>query len=219
MAEVMYMIPGFITNEVIYRGLRKELPIETQVLEFIPPNKKESITSYAKRLAEGIDQTKPFYLLGTSFGGLLSIEISKFLEPEKLIIVSSGKNRDELSFFMKQKWATAFFQIIPAFIIKYVFIIGFAIGSLFIKSYKRINTKEVKQMIGSVDGKLEKWIMRRISLWDNHNHRKDIIHIHGDKDRVFSKKALKTAHVIKGGSHSMVIDQYKEISEVIKANL
>ena len=38
-------------------------------LEWITPDKDESLRSYALRLAEGIDLGKPFILVGLSMGG------------------------------------------------------------------------------------------------------------------------------------------------------
>lgn len=217
MKPTLYLIPGLLTNEVIYRGLRKEFDVPTKVLEFIPAHKNESIESYAKRLAEEIDTTQPFYLLGTSFGGILAQEIAKFTNPEKVILVSSAKDVSELKWFMRWNCLGSVLPIIPAWLIRITFVWGFMLASLFMKSYRILRRKpEIKEMLYSIDGKFERWVMRRFTLWKNKTYPPDIIHIHGDKDKVFPIKNIKNSIVIKDGTHGMIVTKYKQIATIIK---
>lgn len=211
----LYLIPGLLTNEYIYRGLRKDLYCSTKVLEFIPPKRFEPIEDYARRLAEGIDESKPFSLLGTSFGGILAIEISKFTNPDHLIIISSAKDRNEFNWSMKQKRLGIVLPYIPAWLIRIIFVWGFLIASWLIPAYKKVNIPEIRKMLKSIDGKLERWVMRKITLWQNKNHRTDILHIHGDKDKVFPVRKIKNAHIIKRGTHGMILTKYKHIARLV----
>ena len=97
----LYLIPGFLTDKTIYKDFLEDNRIDCEVLGFIPPKSfKESIEDYAKRLSESIDLHQPFSLLGTSFGGILAIEISKFVAPKSIVFVSSVKNRSEMNSLM-----------------------------------------------------------------------------------------------------------------------
>ncbi len=214
----IYLVPGLLTNETIYRGVRKELEnFDTEVLEFIPALKNESISDYAKRLSERIDTSTPFYLMGTSFGGILCIEMTKFLEPEGVILVSSAKSRDELSTFMKQELASkALIPAIPHWAIKNFFTRGFQVGGRFVPRMKSIYNEDIKTMINSIDGHFEKWVIHQFPRWRGELTHENYLHIHGDKDRVFPFKYVKDADVIPGGSHSIIIHNYKEIADMVK---
>ena len=218
MSAKIYLIPGLLTNETIYRGIREELShMDTEVLEFIPAHKNESIPEYAKRLAESIDTSKPFYLMGTSFGGILCIEIAKILEPEGIILISSAKNRGEFSLFMKQKLASkALMPAIPHWAIRNFFTKGFDIGGKVIPRLKNIYNDDVKKMINEIDGHFEKWVMQQFPHWEGEIDHHNFIHIHGDKDKVFPYKNIKNAKVIEGGSHSIVMNRHKEIADLVR---
>ena len=49
----------------------------------------ETITEYAKRLLPQITGHKPV-LIGVSFGGMIALEMAKFIEVEKVILISSA---------------------------------------------------------------------------------------------------------------------------------
>ena len=55
----------------------------------MPDGKKETLELYCKNLSEQIDSTKPFSLVGLSFGGVIATEMSKFLKPVQTILISS----------------------------------------------------------------------------------------------------------------------------------
>jgi hypothetical protein len=114
----LYLIPGFLTDKTIYQDFLKDERFDCEVLEFIATlSAEESIEDYAARMSQGIDASKDFSLLGTSFGGILSVEISKHISPQNVIFISSIKkpqrneSADEMGkkffaagFYTEQKW-------------------------------------------------------------------------------------------------------------------
>src|ERR1043166_4246385 len=60
------------------------------------PSKGETLHNYAIRLSKSIDTTRPFALLGVSFGGMCCTEIAKVLLPSRTFIISSCKKNVEL---------------------------------------------------------------------------------------------------------------------------
>lgn len=45
-------------------------------IEWIEPLPNETIEQYAKRLAQCIDTSQPYVIIGVSFGGLIATEIN-----------------------------------------------------------------------------------------------------------------------------------------------
>ena len=70
-------------------------------LPWLQPLEKETIEDYAKRMCAGIKEQNPV-LMGLSFGGMLCIEISKLIQVDKIIIISSVKSSKELPGWMKR---------------------------------------------------------------------------------------------------------------------
>ena len=61
----------------------------------------ETVESYAKRMSSVIDTSKPFIIMGLSFGGMLCVEMTKFLKPSGVILLSSITGRHEMPIRMK----------------------------------------------------------------------------------------------------------------------
>ena len=53
------------------------------------------------------------------------------------------------------------------------------------------------------------WAVEHMVCWDQEKEIPDIIHIHGDADKVFPIKYIKDAIVVEGGTHIMVITRAK----------
>lgn len=211
----IYLVPGLATDKTIYKDLVNELDAPCEVIEFKPLDDDESLHDYAIKMSEEIDESEPFVIIGTSFGGILAMEIAKIKHPEKIIIISSAKNREELSPIMKLKGASFFISMVPDKIMKHIFNKGFHISTYVKKSYKAIYNEDTKAMVAKSTGGFDKWVMKQVSDWDSDYEHQSLLHIHGDKDIVFPIKHIGNCYVIKGGGHPMIINKYKEIGKVI----
>jgi hypothetical protein len=60
-----------------------------------------------------------------------------------------------------------------------------------------------------------KWAIEEIMGWNNDQLNSELIHIHGDKDRIFPTGRIKNAINISNGGHFMIVNRAKEISELI----
>ena len=210
----LYLIPGFLTDRTIYKDFLLDNRFDCKVIEFIEPvDKDEPIEEYAKRLSEEIDTSEPFSILGTSFGGILAIEIAKFVNPQSIILISSVKNRKELNPLMRLRNSTFLLDYIPSKVIKKTIETGYEIGSKIASNLKEIDNEEINKMIHAIDGKLEKWIIKKINTWHGQNTVENYLHLHGDKDNVFPFKNIKNYQLIKDGNHNMIIAKSEEIRD------
>jgi predicted esterase YcpF (UPF0227 family) len=60
-------------------------------INWLIPAQNETLESYIQKLIQQIEDPKPI-LVGLSFGGMMAIEISKYIETRKIILISSAKN-------------------------------------------------------------------------------------------------------------------------------
>ena len=214
--QKLYLVPGFLTDKTIYKSFLEDDRFDVEVLEFISTlSKEETIESYANRLSKKIDKTQPFSILGTSFGGLLAIEISKIIEPEKIIFVSSAKNRKELNPLMKVSGSSNLLDFVSDSFVKKTITTGYSIGKKLVTPIKEIHSQDIESMVNRIDGRLEKWIMKKINNWQGKNPIENYLHLHGDKDPVFPIKNIENCITIKGGTHNMIVNKSEEIKELV----
>ena len=97
----VYFISGLGADKRAFKYLQLDSRLTIHHVDWLSANKNESLVAYSKRLAEKIDTTKPFCIVGLSFGGIVANEISKIISPEKIIFLSTAKNRSELPWYFR----------------------------------------------------------------------------------------------------------------------
>ena len=166
-------------------------------------------------MAENINEKENFGLLGTSFGRILATEISKHKKPDFIIFISSIKNRSEMNTLMKFEKGSLILDYIPSKVVKKTIETGYSIGSKLVSNLKEIDSEEINEMIHNINGRLEKWIIKKINTWKGENRIKNFLHLHGDKDHVFPIKNIKNCELIKDGNHNMILTKSEEIRDKV----
>lgn len=208
----IYLIPGLGADRRMYNVQLKVIENAT-VLEHLPPNKNETLTEYAQRLIPLIDTTVPFVLVGTSLGGMIALELTKYIKPEKVILIASIKGRDEMPLFMRA--------------MKYLKLHRLLKGT----DYKRLNNLMVRRLDSrgdspaaelirqmTIDARPEfiEWAINAVIHWQPGKvDLSKVHHIHGQKDQLFPWKKIKNARFIAGGSHVMNITKSREVNNVL----
>lgn len=211
----VYCIPGMGVNERLFRNLKLD-NCNIIHIRWLTPLKNESLPNYASRLAKQIDTTKPFALIGVSFGGMCCTEISKKLNPVKTFIVSSSKLHKELPLKI------SFFNQLPFY---KLFRDGFYKNAvMFAKKQFGVVTAEQKinfrKMLDSAPENYYNGAVHCIVKWRSDSFPKSIVHIHGTADRVLPyRKVVNCNYTIKGGTHFMIINKSDEICEIINKEL
>lgn len=210
-ARNIYLISGLGADWRLYRNL--EFPPNTIAIhvEWIVPLKGESLTGYAKRLTEKIDASKPFYLIGLSFGGMIAVEMNKYIKPVKTIIISSAKTANEVPWYYKAAGKCYLPQTFPMGIVKITHALTYW--------YFGMKTKDEKALLKQVFHDMDSWFMRwattQITCWRNTEIPNNLLHIHGTADKVlpmyFSRPDIK----IHCGEHLMVYTMAEKISKII----
>jgi pimeloyl-ACP methyl ester carboxylesterase len=209
MSRTIYCISGLGTDERIFAKLR---PVGYN-LKYIPqllPDSQETISNYAARLAELIKEDDAI-LLGVSFGGMLGIEISKIKPLQKLIIISGIKSSNELPLWMKLAGILKLNRVLPVRSYKFTERID--------NNRLGITTAEEKELARALRQAADKghmeWGVNEIFNWRNTWIPENVIHIHGDKDRIFPVSRVKADFIIEGATHLLVYNRADEVNKCI----
>lgn len=202
-----YLIPGLGADRRLFRGL-EEAGMEFEVLEFIDPKPQESLAEYGARMAQRIDPNEPFLLGGVSLGGMISMEVAKHVQPEKLILISSVKTSREFPFYFRAFRYLPVQRAIPANWLRLL-----APRNPFkMEAYKR---KILLDMRREMDPRFIKWAINAAVQWRNAEVPDQIIHLHGTRDLMFPGILLGKRTKLPRGSHVMVLNRAEEVRDAL----
>ena len=212
--EVIYCIPGLGLDHRIFDKLN--IPsAQLKYIDFVEPEKQDTLASYAKRLAEFI-QDKEFSIMGMSLGGILAIEIARFLTPKRLFLISTIKNKRERPSIMKWMDKVAISNDRAT---KLVVDASIAFKPYYDKSDQEGN-QLFQEMLTKASPTFLNWGLKEISNWEYDEELNiPFYHIHGSSDIIFPLKNIDKAETLKGGTHYMLYNNAEEISKRIELYL
>src|SRR5688572_23858828 len=114
----IYFIPGLGADKRIFRNIKVPEGCHAFYLDWIKPLKNESLQSYSYRLAEKIETTKPFVIVGLSFGGMLAAEIVNKYPLGRMIILSSIACSKDLPFYYRAAGNIYLHKLVPISLLK-----------------------------------------------------------------------------------------------------
>lgn len=207
----IYLISGLGADSRAFRYLNFDEHFTTHYLNWIEPLTNETLKDYSKRLSANIDSSKPFILIGLSFGGMVATEISRILNPQKTILISSAAGYDELPFLFRLAGSMRLHKLIPSkagnngnFLMHWLF---------------GINTPNDKMLLNQIltdsNTAFTRWAIDAMLSWSSLAQPSAIIRIHGDHDRVLPITSFRPDYVIKRGGHLMVVTRAVELSQLL----
>ncbi|NJX16233.1 alpha/beta hydrolase [Tamlana crocina] len=205
----VYFMPGMAASPKIFEYIKlPETQFKMHFLEWDIPLDNEELNDYALRMSKKIKHAD-VVLVGVSFGGVLVQQMDKYVKARKLIIVSSVKSVFELPKRMLLAKTTGAYKIVPTQLASKIDVFEkYAFGKTMAKRLELY-----KKYLSVNDPKYLSWAIKNMVCWEQKQPRKDIVHIHGDKDPVFPIKYIKNCMVIKGGTHIIIINKYKWFNE------
>ncbi|MFA6057123.1 MAG: alpha/beta hydrolase [Taibaiella sp.] len=217
MATTTYFIGGIATDIHLYDYPLKKIP-NAVYLPFPQHDKGDNIATYARKFIPLIDTANPFNIVANSMGGIITMELVKNIHPEKIILISSVKCREEMPWRLRQLRYSSLHKLLPG----KGFIAGVQYGSRFIKEINKTPgvRKTVIQMAKNNPPDFLYWCVNAIVKWNGkRDYRKDIIHIHGTKDAMFPYRNIRNAVPIINGTHNMLLTRKEEITALLIQHL
>jgi pimeloyl-ACP methyl ester carboxylesterase len=210
----LYFISGLGADNRLFHALDLE-GYSCTFLEYMPPLAGEDFKAYALRMSKRINTSEPFVLIGVSLGGMLCMEIAKYIQPWKIILISSIKIGSERPFFHKVIKTFSLDRIFPPPIQKKIAALTLRLIIGKVSKEERVLCLD---MLDNTPDTFISWAEEQILNWDNDREYENLVRIHGTKDVAFPVRYIDTSGVllIKGGTHYMVVQKAREISSIIK---
>lgn len=207
----VYFVSGMCNSCSVYDRLKLPDGYEKVYIEWLIPQENETMDSYVHRMAQNIDTSEPFILVGYSFGGIIIQEMNAFLSPQKNILISSMKNENEIPQSFKFARQVHFFKHVP----KSIFGATDFMTSLFSRYIYSLPKDRVRHLMAITDPLYVRWAVDKITSWTPRIKCNNLYHIHGTKDQIFPFRQIENVYGIAGGDHLMVMDKAEEITVLI----
>lgn len=211
----IYLIAGLGADTRVYNNINLSDEHEVTTIDWVEPDLNDTLATYAQRLIYQYNIKTNSVLIGNSLGGIIAVEMTKFIPVQKVILISSIKTSDEAPGYFKLFRALPVYKLIPG---KLFNSMGFMIKPLF-GHMSREDAWLFSDMLKKSSPVFMKWAMYAILHWKNDIIPPNLYHITGDKDLVFNYKRIKDATIVKGGTHIMIFDKAKEINKLLKGIL
>ncbi|WP_157986286.1 alpha/beta hydrolase [Chitinophaga alhagiae] len=211
----IYLISGLGADERVFSRLEFPAGYETHFLPWIQPlTPGEPIGEYAARMARRILHPNPV-LLGLSFGGMMSIEMARHIPVERVILLSSVKQKQELPPYYNGL-ARLLLRQLPD---RILFRRRQYIVRLFMQSKTEEELALLRDYMQKKDYTYMRWALNAILQWQNEWVPHHCVHIHGSADRPFPRRYVNPTHTIVNGGHFMVMNRAAEISRILEREL
>lgn len=206
----LYVVSGLGADFKVLEKITFPENMEVVFLNWMMPEIKEEFLHYIKRMADRIDDSEPFSLLGYSFGGLIVQEIDKIKPAEKVVILGSIKSDKEKSRFIKFGEVSRLTKYLPQgmFNVKSAAVYSLARSIVDPKNPKLMDYFTVR------DTYYLKWSIEKVSNWKFAENPK-VIQILGSKDIVFPVKYSKPDYVVENGTHLFPATKPKQVSKIL----
>lgn len=205
----IYFLSGLGADKRVFKSII--LPsYKVNHIEWILPLTNESIEGYSKRLVSQINSSHPI-LLGLSFGGMMAVEISKHIEIEKIILISSAKTKKEIPFYFRWIGFLRINKILSAEFLKK----SNPLTNWFFGVSSSEDKRLLKDILKETDPIFLKWAIDKIVNWSNAEIFKNRMHIHGSADKILPIQFVKYDFKIEGGGHLMILNKAGEINKIL----
>ena len=206
----LYVVSGLGADFKVLEKLKFPENFEVLFLDWLIPERNESFQDYIVRMADRVDDSEPFCLLGYSFGGIVVQEINKLKPARKTVILASIKSHHEKSRFIKLGERTG----LPKYFPERIFTTKSALAYSFVRKFFDPQNPRLMQYFNVREAYYLKWCIEKISGWKCEEC-PGIIQIMGDRDIVFPIKYSKPDYVIKNGTHLFPATKPRETSEIL----
>lgn len=206
---------------ILFSGMAADAAVAEPQLRAFPklvvppwpkPSEDESLTSYCERLANELRPLGAVAIGGISFGGVIAMEVARFLNPRCVILIASVRSPKEMPWRIRV--LRNFLWLLPLVPIRWMQWLARAIplwSSVF---------AGIVQEFRQADPVTLRWSIRQVLRWQGPPPLScPLYQVHGDRDFLFPYKLTAPDVLIRGGGHLISMTRGKQVNEFIRACL
>ena len=210
-------LPGIGGTELLFAKQKKHFP-HVSTPPWLAPLQGESVADYARRWAADF-QEDCYTLIGTSFGGIVCLELANWLPVSSVVLISSCIEKQPLSPTLglierlsraipdpAVRWGAT--RFLPHMVARR-------------NSLSLEDRDLVKAMSREVDIGFTRWACRAALDWEGppDSFAFKVSAIHGDQDPIFPKISHPDIQIVSGGGHMLTLTHPETVVEFLREAL
>ena len=212
-ATPLFVLSGIGGDERLFepqRAVRDIRPIRW----ISPASPHEPLTDYAARLARQLSLREPFDLGGSSFGGMIALELARHLTPRQVFLFGSCRSPDGVAPLLRALRSLA--AIAP----EHLFHPPRMLQPLLARWFGATSPAHADlfaQMLAATPPGFIRWAARAVFSWPGLAALPmPIHHVHGDRDRLIPVHRVKPDRVIAGAGHLLNLTHAGAVNDFIE---
>ena len=212
----LVLLPGLGADARMFEGQRAVVP-ELEVPEWIEPIGRESLADYSRRMAETITPTERLFLGGSSFGGMVALEMARHIPAQGVILIGSCRHPRELSRLIR--WCAGFSGRLPRRC-------NGVLRLLTPCAYRNMapggaeQRRLLEEMSRSVSMPFIRWGAYAMVHWAGAEDLETPVHrVHGARDRIIPPGGLRVERVIEGAGHVPSMSHPEQVNDFIERTM
>ena len=213
----LILLPGMGADRRLFR--EQIAAIDGVVVpEWIDPKPGEKLAEYAERMARSVDPGRPCLVGGSSFGGMVALEMARHLEAKACFLIGSVRSPDELP------WRTRVFKpfawLVPAWSLALVdglARVALAVGG----RWMRPSTQSALAQFTDANRRFVRWASLAVLGWRRPAEplRIPVFQIHGDRDSVLPHHLTRPDVLVPHAGHLLSMTFPDEVNEFLRVRI
>ncbi|MDR2122053.1 MAG: alpha/beta hydrolase [Flavobacteriaceae bacterium] len=224
----VYFIPGLGASSKCFKFITLPKGFEKIYIDWFTPEGSETLEEYTRKMAEAVDSSEPFILVGYSFGGVIVQEMNKFLNPEKTILIASMKNNEQIPGYFPFVKKTRLVKWFPMSFFSNKSFLSYAFARTVYFKTRSVRLKEeirLEEYMSQLNPAYMRWSLNTITKWKSTIECKNLYQIHGTKDPIFPYRLIQKSYnpenekylkTIEGASHLLVLEKPWKVNEAFE---
>lgn len=210
------MISGMGADARLFDGQRAAFP-RLCVPNWLPPLRRESLADYARRMADAVRTSEPFALGGVSFGGMVALEMARWLRPAAVFLISSCRGGRQVPRWLR--WAERLSRPFPDCFAD----AARAFAPLVRSRSSRLDAARRRllcAMLRDTPTRFLRWSARASVEWSFEGRpNAPVFQIHGGRDWVIPPGGMAVDRLIPDAGHLAVMTHADEVNAWIAGRL
>lgn len=207
-APAVVLLPGLGADQRLFESQRAVLP-ELVVPPWPVPQAHDSLAGFAARLAHAIPRSDRLIIGGSSFGGMVALELAALLQPKGVVLIGSCTSVAGMPVWARHMRRLASALPFSAFHPRRWSL------PLVLPKFGRL-TKEQRDLFWSMasatPASFLKWGVNAILSWQPTPVPVPVHHIHGSADRLIPLRLVRPDRVVPGGGHLLTLTHPQEVN-------